>query len=407
MDIRRRNLSILSFLAFSGAVGISLFRPTLPIFSRSMGATGFEVGALTSGFMLARALCAYLFGRFSDRIQRRKLFLPLGFLLYLFSCAGLFFARSYAEVLTICIFQGMISGMMWPMAQVVAIESTVRSFKTRALSLYFASGNAGMSLGNALLGAAIIFIMFRFNTDETSAFRYIFLLSGIIFVIGFFCSLFLSETSGMTEGGGQGKQGHRGKMSAEFYALLFIAFFIGVVPGLIRSIMVIYLNEQFLMPTQHIAFVLMASNIAALLSMLLFSYLSDKKGILWMLVAVSVLTAVSAIIIPIANSKAFLIILMIMSAAGARSFTPISRSSVSELSGKKLGQNIGLINTVSNLASVAGPLAGGFFYDLFPFPFKAVNLNVSIFSIVGCFILLSMAVLLFIVKRMSMSEQSG
>jgi MFS family permease len=143
MNGSRRNIFVLIFLAFTGAVGIALFRPTLPIYTRRMGATGFEVGALASGFMLARALCAYLCGRFSDRIQRRKLFLPLSFLFYLFSCVGLFFARSYSDVLIIGIFQGAISGMMWPMAQVVAIESTVQALKTRVLSFYFAAGNAG------------------------------------------------------------------------------------------------------------------------------------------------------------------------------------------------------------------------------------------------------------------------
>jgi MFS family permease len=403
----RKNIFILTLLAFSGAVGISLFRPTLPLFTRRMGATGFQVGALTSGFMLSRALCAYLCGKFSDRIGRRKLFLPLGFLLYIVSCTGLFFARSYLDVLVISIFQGAISGMMWPMAQVVTIESSVRSFKTRALSFYFASGNAGMSVGNALLGVAIIFTMLRFNTDENTAFRYIFLLSGTIFFIGFLCSLFLSETmrrEGQVE---RNRKKRTTAMTGEFYTILLIGFFIGIVPGLIRSIMVLYLNERFLIPTQNIAFILMASNITALFSMLIFSYYSDRRGTVRALVIVCLLTGISAIIIPFANGITFLVVLLVISGTGARSFTPISRSSVSELAGERLGQHIGLINTFSNLGTVLGPLAGGFFYDFFAGSGGRVNLNVSILSVVGLLILLSLGVMLLIARRDQKAVQHG
>jgi DHA1 family multidrug resistance protein-like MFS transporter len=249
--------------------------------------------------------------------------------------------------------------------------------------------------------------MLRFRADESTAFRYIFLLSGAIFFIGFLCSLFISETTGKAIGGGHAGEDRRSGMTAGFSALLLIGFFIGVIPGLIRSIMVIYLNERFLIPTQHIAFILMASNVTALFSMLVFSYFSDKQGIVRTLVVVCLLTGISAIIIPFTNSKAFLIILMVMSGSGARSFTPISRSSVSELSGRKLGQNIGLINTFSNLGSVMGPLAGGFFYDLFAEPFKLVNLNVSIFTIVGFLILFALSMMLLIIRKKAAGEHDG
>jgi DHA1 family multidrug resistance protein-like MFS transporter len=394
MDPGKRNIFFLILLAFTGAVGMSLFRPTLPIFTRRMGATGFQVGALTSGFMFTRAMSAYLCGRFSDKIGRRKLFLPLGFFLYIFSCGGLFLARSYQDVLLISIFQGAVSGMMWPMAQVVALESTVRSFKTRALSFYFSSGNAGMSIGNALLGGAIIFIMFKFNTDENTAFRYIYLLSCAVFFIGFVFSLFLSESSRGESVEKATRDSTRRRMSVNLYVILLIGFFIGIVPGLNRSVMVLYLNERFFVPTQNIAFILMAMRITALFAMLVSSYFSDKKGTMRALTAVCVLTGVSAIIIPFVNSIGILVILIVLAGAGARSFTPISRSSVSEISQNRLGQNIGLINTVSNLGAVIGPLVGGFFYDLLTEPFLYVNLNVSILSIVGILILLSISVAL-------------
>lgn len=394
MDRGKKNIFILISLAFTGAVGMSLMRPVIPIFTRRMGASGFEVGALVSGFMLARAVTAYICGKFSDRIGKRKVFLPIGFFAYFISCLFLFSSRSYFDVLILSILQGVFSGVIWPIAQVITIENSISSFKTRTLSFYFASGNAGMSIGNALLGVAIILIMFLFKADENYAFRIIFLLAGAIYLLGFFFTFTITESKVRKQALRKEKEGKPLRVRSRFFAVLILGFLIGIIPGLIRSIIVLYLNERFLVPTKNIAFVLMAVNISALFSMLIFSYFSDKKGTIKGLLIVSLMTGIAALFIPIINNTLLLIIFLVILGTGARSFTPISRSSVSELGGKHLGQNIGLINTVSNLGAVVGPLIGGFFYDLFPTPLLFINLNVSILSFVGILILLSLLLLL-------------
>ncbi|MCK4234097.1 MFS transporter, partial [candidate division WOR-3 bacterium] len=312
-------------LAFTGAVGIALIRPILPIFTRRMGVTGFQVGALVSGFMFARAVAAYICGRFSDKIERRKVFLPIGFFAYIISCIVLFFSRNYFDVLFISIFQGTFSGLIWPIAQVITIESSVKSFKTRALSFYFASGSAGMSIGNALIGTTIIFVMFLFKADENYAFRIIFLLSGVIYLIGFFISFFITETIPKRVLTREIERKVPVKENSGFVAVIILGFLIGIIPGLIRSIIVLYLNEQFLIPTKNIAFILMAINISALFSMLFFSYLSDKKGIVKGLLIVGFITGIASVIIPFINNTLLLIIFLVILGTGARSFTPISR----------------------------------------------------------------------------------
>ncbi len=399
MNTGKRNIFILILLAFFGAIGISLIRPILPIFARRMGATGFAVGGLTSGFMLARAIMAYVCGKYSDRIGQRKLFLPIGFFAYIISCVFLFFSRSYADVLIISICQGAFSGMIWPMAQVVAIESSMQAFKTRALSFYFASGNAGMTIGNALLGGAIIFIMALFGTGENDAFRIIFILSGAIYVICFLISFFIREVKTEKTIKQMSREQKAVKDHGAFISVVILGFLIGIIPGLVRSIMVLYLNEQFLVSTENIAFILMTLSLAGFFSMLIFSYFSDKKGTLKVLIVVCFMTGFAALIIPMINNVWVVIVFLVIVGTGARSFTPISRSSMSEFGDGQLGRNIGLINTVSNLGSVVGPLAGGLLYDHFPRPFLFVNLNVSIFSFVGISILFSLIVMIRIYMK--------
>ena len=390
MEKGKKNIFILTLLAFTGALGIALIRPVLPIFTRRMGATGFQVGSLVSGFMLARAVAAYICGRFSDRIGRRKIFLPIGFFAYIISCILLFFSRNYFDILIISIFQGTFSGLIWPIAQVITIESSLRSFKTRALSFYFASGNAGMSIGNALLGITIIFVMFLFKADENYAFRIVFLLSALIYLCSFFISFFLKDTKSKRVD----KRNERVRINVErkrgFMVIIVLGFFVGIIPGLIHSIIVLYLNERFLIQMINIAFVLMMINLVGLFSMLSFSYLSDKKGTIKGLLIICLMTGVVAVIIPFISNIFFFISLLVILGAGARSFTPISRSYMGELGGGHLGRNIGLINTVTNLGAVVGPLVGGFLYDLFPKPSPFINLNIAIFSIIGTLIILSL-----------------
>lgn len=404
MEKMKKNIFILISLAFTGAVAIALIRPVIPIFTRRMGATGFEVGALVSGFMLARAVTAYISGRFSDRIGKRKFFLPIGFFAYFITCIFLFLSRGYFDVLILSIIQGGFSGAIWPIAQVMTIENSKTSFKTRALSFYFASGNAGMSIGNALLGIAIIFIMFLFKTDENYAMRIVFLLSAAIYIIGFFLSFTVTESKKVGEKFEKKRLRKPIKYKNRFISVIILGFLIGIIMGLIRSIIVLYLNERFLISTKNIAFILMAMNISALFAMLFFSYISDKKGIIKGLLIVSILTGVSALLIPFINSTLFIIIALVILGTGSRSFTPISRSSISEFGGGSLGQDIGLINTVSSLGAVVGPLIGGFFYDLFPKPFYFINLNVSILSFIGILILVF---LLFLCRGLRLPKIVG
>ncbi len=389
----KRNIFFLLLLAFSGAVAISLLRPIIPIFTRRMGASALEIGSLASGFMLARAVASIIIGRFSDRLGKRKVFLPIGFLAYIISCAMLFFSNTYLEVLMVSIFQGLFSGFIWPIAQVITIENSAYSFRTRALSFYFASGNAGMSVGSALLGLALILIMFIFKTDENSSFRIVFLISGVIYFIAFLLTFFIRERDKKIKVADGVKVKTYQKSDINIFGILVLGFLIGTIPGLFRSIIVLYLNEKFLMPTQNIAFVLMAMNICALFSMLIFAYFSDKKGKKKNLVIICLITGLSAIVVPFINNSIIVIVFLVILGTGARSFTPVSRSTISEFGGKGLGKNIGLINTVGNLGAVIGPLAGGFFYDTFSGTLLFINLNISIFLIVGILILIAVFVL--------------
>lgn len=94
-ELLRKNLLFLYSIAGVGALGLGLFRPILPIFARRVGASGFEVGLLTSGYMFARAIISIIIGKFIDLSGRKKIFIEFGFFFVFIITFGLLFVKSY------------------------------------------------------------------------------------------------------------------------------------------------------------------------------------------------------------------------------------------------------------------------------------------------------------------------
>ena len=117
-------------------LGHGLFRPILPVFARRLGASGLEVGFLTSGFMLARAITSFIIGKNIDISGRRKLFITAGFFFVFLIAFGYIFVNSYYGLLFLRFCQGICSGLMWPPTQIMVAEQAEKGYRTRALSLY-------------------------------------------------------------------------------------------------------------------------------------------------------------------------------------------------------------------------------------------------------------------------------
>ena len=102
----RRNVNYLAALDFIISLGFGLILPLFPLYVKSLGGGGLEVGILFSSFVLTRAILATPFGNLSDRIGRKRLIL-IGSFLYTFlailftvpdTWSGLIFVRALQGV---------------------------------------------------------------------------------------------------------------------------------------------------------------------------------------------------------------------------------------------------------------------------------------------------------------------
>lgn len=91
-------LSVLCVLAFLLYTGTFIRIPIIPLYAESVGATTFQVGLISSSFMVMAAFASIPFGSLSDRFGRR-IFITSGLLLSTLASFLLFLSKSPYEIM--------------------------------------------------------------------------------------------------------------------------------------------------------------------------------------------------------------------------------------------------------------------------------------------------------------------
>lgn len=358
-------------------LGHGLFRPILPIFARRVGATGVEVGLLTSGFMLARAITAFTIGRDIDQSGRRTIYVRIGFFCVFMIAFGYFFVDSYFGLLFLRFCQGICSGLMWPATQIMVVEQADKNYRTRALSLYQITGRIGGLLSRAVLGL-ILLITVRVGLNELSSFRVVFIIAGIFLMAGFLDTLFVPEYKKAPRIKNKGKPP---------YSIFFLGFIFGALMAL-APISIVFFNEYYSMSILAIAILLLGLDLITIIAMYGSSHLTDNIGINKSLWFVVIPCLVAALLLPFVRVFIVFVALYFVLRMAISSFVPISRAYATNIS-TEIGSNIGTLNMLTNLGAVIGPIIGGYIYDHFAQGFKIAGYSIiALLLIPGIFVLL-------------------
>ncbi|MDY6851449.1 MAG: MFS transporter, partial [Thermodesulfobacteriota bacterium] len=95
------------------ALGASMVIPLLPVYAQDLGATGFELGLIFSGFALARSILLPLVGSLADRWGRRG-FIMAGLLIYSGVAIGFDHSQSVTLLILCRLTQGVGAAMVIP-----------------------------------------------------------------------------------------------------------------------------------------------------------------------------------------------------------------------------------------------------------------------------------------------------
>ncbi len=127
-------------------LGLGVIDPILPLYAKSMGATGIELGIIFAGFALSRSIFAPIVGQYSDRHGRKNLMIT-GLILFTVVSVCFIYARSPLALTLIRIFQGVSAVLVAPVAQAYIGDLTPVGKEGKYMNLFFMSFFAGMALG--------------------------------------------------------------------------------------------------------------------------------------------------------------------------------------------------------------------------------------------------------------------
>lgn len=374
----KKNLLTLYTIAGAGMFGHALLMPIIPIFARRMGASGFEVGLLTSGFMVARGLTAFIVGRQVDRRSRVSLFLRTGFFFMILLAISYFFVDTYGGVLLVRFFQGVCSGCIWPVAQILVVEGADAKVRARSLSLYQITGRMGALVSRIAL-SVVLLIAANIGFSEIDSFRVVFLVSGAVLVFGFIEVLRIPERKL------QKTQVRKGKPP---YTIFVLGFVFGAMMAL-APLSLVFFNEFYGISPVGIALLLLLLDVLTMIAMYLSSHVTDRIGVsnaIWILVVPSFILALW---LPFVRAFIVFIVLYFLLRMMISSFLPVSRAYATSID-TEVGQNIGALNMMSNLGSVVGPIIGGFAYDTFMGTYKIAG-----YSLVGLLLIPGIILMLY------------
>ena len=112
----KRAFAVLSISLFVSMLGLGIVSPLMSIFAEDMGATGIWLGAIFSGYFLARALIMPFIGRLSDQWGKRKIFLAIGLAVLGFTSIGYILSQNVIQLILVRFLQGLGSGIVLPLS---------------------------------------------------------------------------------------------------------------------------------------------------------------------------------------------------------------------------------------------------------------------------------------------------
>ncbi len=144
-DIKKK-FTALFISAFASMLGMGIIVPLMPIYAKTLGASGIWLGLIFSGFSLSRLIFMPLMGKMSDK-KGRKIFICTGLFLYSLLTLGYVFANSVFSLIWIRILHGFASAMTVPIIMAYVGDITPKGREGRFMGYFNVSFFMGMGLG--------------------------------------------------------------------------------------------------------------------------------------------------------------------------------------------------------------------------------------------------------------------
>ncbi|MCK5146899.1 MFS transporter [bacterium] len=352
----RRTFFVLSFALFTAMLGAGVIAPTMPLYARTLGAGGIGLALVFSAFSISRAIIMPFTGKLSDR-RGRKMFIVTGLCIYTMASMGYLWSDSVAELTWVRAMHGIGAAMIVPIAAAIIGDLSPKGKE----GTWMGNFNIALFLGygaGPLLGGVVM--------QEWGASAAFMVMGGLSFLALILVS-FLLPNSPQVLTSQTRKISKLAVLLKEqrFRGLIVFRFTNAICRASILAFLPIYIKRLDVSDAQ-VGFLVALNILLAGVVQYGFGRLADRMSRRLLLSVGNILTAVSLLAIPMANSVNDLILLGIIMGLGSGVAFPAAGALVTELGRSHgMGNLMGYFNLAMSLGMIFGPLASGGIMDLF------------------------------------------
>lgn len=367
MDEQKKSgLKVIFLIVFLYLVGFGVIIPLLPVLSREMGASAFEVGLLMSIYSLMQFLFAPFWGRLSDRRGRRPILLfclageTLSYLAFAFSRSveALILARALAGFF----------GASVSTASAAISDVTPAHERSRGMALIGMAFGLGFIVGPAL-GGGLSIIGTRLSTEKYFASTFTLSMVAVLCFLTLLLAIKIlpeTRTAGSAEArGGRLLRLYQDLRRPTVGLLIFVFFLSSLAMSCMEATLALFTADRFSWGIKEISF---GFAVIGLLSTFNQGFLVRRLLPRWgerrTLLTGVVLFALGLSMIGGARSIGWLALAMVLFSVGYSFTNPSLLGSVSLLTGAdEQGRVLGTTQGTSALGRIAGPALGGYVYQ--------------------------------------------
>ncbi len=399
--IAKNNLIGLSLASISITIGFGVIIPFFPLYAEEILnpakflfldiGIAFQVGILTSTFMLVRFLLAPAFGDMSD-VSGRKPIILVGMSVYALLMVLFGFSFDFFSLFLLRALQGLASAAVWPVGEALIVDSSSSKHVGRNLGYYILSMQAGMALGpflgfllygtfNELLSFPVI-LSYRFSFFSVGIFGFIAM--GIVAYIvqdpkienkkpiliqyiETFNSMarkiirspfyIIRSFSLSTE------MNYRSK---SLYSIYVAAVVNGFGNAMIFPLTSLLLADYFFMNVGEISLMLGFIGILGLTGAPIGGYISDRSSKKLTVTSSGIVRGIMGLFFGLQTGIIGIFILLGLQRFLFAILQPSFRAMQNDYIPEEVrGKEFGIVQALFNLGSIAGPIVGGWLYDLF------------------------------------------
>jgi len=355
----KKIFSTLFLAIFISITGVGIVVPLLPVYARSLGASGFYIGMIFGAFSISRTLFLPWFGALSDR-KGRKPWIVAGLFAYALISVGFVLAKDVNTLIIIRFVHGIASAMIMPVTQAYVGDITPKGKEGFYMGMFNMSMFASLSLG-PFLGGII---------NEKFSLNIAFFCMGGLAIIGFFLAVLWLPSTSMEKAVAKKREKIIWRVLLKDKKIVAVSCFRLVYTsciGIIWCFLPIYADSVFGLSSSQIGFIIMSGVFISGIIQLPMGYLADKMDKWILVIAGGLLVSCSMIFIQWANGYGELLVAVALFGIGGGIAMP-SIMAVAVQRGEKngaMGSVMALITMAHSLGMLVGSALAGITMDFF------------------------------------------